>query len=92
MEDLLIRVIECVVPALVGGAVALVVARFRLQKALNAALAAKKACNDEVHVLQNQISCLRSALFVAEARIAALELEFDKRLRAMERPDAGDQL
>jgi len=96
MEDLLIRVMEIVIPALVGGAVALVAARFRLQKALNAAISAKKACNDEVHklhrethYLQNQLSCLQSAVFVAQARIVGLETELEQRLHALEEPDAG---
>ena len=63
--------------ALVGGLVFVYLRTSRALKESRAALKscklAKEGCNDEVHYLQNQISSLKSAVFVAEGRIVALE-------------------
>lgn len=89
MENLALEVLRTVVPPLMGGAFGLILAHFRSKRALDACLKAKKACNDEVHCLRSEISDLKTAVLVAQARIVGLEAELDKRLRAVEGRDAS---
>lgn len=63
--------------------------RISSNRALKECEKARKACNDRVHVLQNRTETLRSAIFVAQARVAGLETELDKRIAALERKNAS---
>ena len=48
-------------------------AKLRVKKALDACVAAKEACNDEVHKLEDTIGMLKIAVIADKAEILALQ-------------------
>lgn len=84
MVEIAAQVLTSTLPIALGGVFGLILAHLRSKRALEACIAAKKACNDEVHCLQNKISDLETAVFTAQARIVGLEAELEKRLGAIE--------
>ncbi len=58
---------------IVSVALAYLVARMRAQKALDACVAAKEACNDEVHRMKDKVGMLQIAIIADKAEILALQ-------------------
>lgn len=79
--------------ALAGGLVWLYIRTSRALKEAQEALAscklAKQGCNDEVHRLKDKVSVLETAVLTAEARVVALEVELERRLKAVETKNAS---
>lgn len=79
--------------ALAGGLIWLYIRTSRAlkeaQEALESCKLAKQGCNDEVHRLQGKISGLEASVLVAQARVAALELELESRCSALEGKNAS---
>jgi len=79
--------------ALAGGLIWLYIRTSRALKEAQEALAscklAKQGCNDEVHRLKDKVSVLETAVLTAEARVVALEVELERRLKAVETKNAS---
>ena len=90
MVEIIVQALSDALPAILGGIFGLILAHLRSKKALDACLTAKKACNEEVHCLKTEISDLKTAVLVAQARTVGLEVELEKRVGRLERLEGSD--